>query len=401
MSTPNVNFFISYIPSLKGEADTLKGKLNFEKRNFYTAKSSYNFVDYIEKGSKEKIDFIDYSGNQEKSEGIFNQEGLMDKEDIKILKDSLRNTDSPIWHGLISFEEKFGEMFCNNYEDAYELMDKEFPKFLKNAGFKKDNITWFAALHENTDNRHIHFSFFENTPIRQRRNRKGSFYSHGPVSMFSIERAKRDIELKLTDWNIKVKNLRNDLISETNDYLKNKYNMHSSIYRSIRELMIVFPKTGRTSYGSENIKPLHDDIKKIVDMVVKKDPKISQVFNSYIHILKEKDKAIIDVCRKNNVDPEKHLLFKTHYEDIYRRLGNKVIESLFYIKKLNNKLENDNIKANIKKRMEKSNRSKIWDEALRLKIKLQNETVRCFEEFIRKMDQAKFKRLVEEGFIEL
>ena len=159
--TPNVNFFIHYVPNIKGEDRSMKGKINFEKRNFFSATNTYNFVEYIAKGSQEKIDFIDYSGNLEKSQGLFDEKGLMQKNDIENLKNQLRKTNSPIWYGLISFEEIFGKTYCASYEDAYELMINEFPKFLKNAGFKKDNIVWFAGLHENTDNRHIHFSFLK------------------------------------------------------------------------------------------------------------------------------------------------------------------------------------------------------------------------------------------------
>lgn len=280
-------------------------------------------------------------------------------------------------------------------------MIKEFPKFLKNAGFKKDNIVWFAALHENTDNRHIHFSFFEKGALRQRRGKIGLHHSLGPIDMFAVEKAKLDIELKLTDWHLKIKSVRNSLISESNTFLKNQYNLHSAIYKNLKQLILVFPKDGCKSYDSENVKPLHEDIKKIVDMVIKKDHKTLTIFNNYMYLLREKDKTIIEVCKKNKVDPSKHLLFDKYYDDIYKRLGNKVIKSLFYIKNLNKQLENDSLKSSIKKRIEKINRGKIWNEALSLKTRMQDETIKCFEDFIRKLDQAKYKRLVEEGIIEL
>ena len=41
----------------------------------------------------------------------------------------------------------------------------EFPKFFKKAALNPENITWFAGLHENTDNKHIHFSFRQNPPL--------------------------------------------------------------------------------------------------------------------------------------------------------------------------------------------------------------------------------------------
>lgn len=401
MATPNVNFFIHYVPSIKGKDKTMIGKKNFEKRNFFSAVNTYNFVEYISQGSKEKIDFVDYSGNLEKSQGLFNEKGLLSKEDKDALKEILRKTESPIWYGLISFEEIFGKTYCGTYEQAYELMIKEFPKFLKNAGFKKDNIVWFAGLHENTDNRHIHFSFFEKEKTHRRRNVKGLHFSHGPVDMFSVEKAKLDIELKLSDWHLKIKTVRNELVSETNTYLQNAQNLHGTIYKKLKQLILVFPKDGRKGFDSENVKPLHDEIKKIVDLVVKKDPKTLTVFNNFLYLLKEKDELIKDISKKNKVDASKYLLFDKYYDDLYRRLGNKVIDSLMYIKSLNKQLENDKLRNSIRKRIEKANTSKIWRESLALKIRVQDETVKCFEDFIKKLDQANFKRLVEEGFIEL
>ena len=99
--------------------------------------------------------------------------------------------------------------------------------------------------------------------------------------MFAVEKAKLDIELKLTDWHLKIKSVRNDLITESNTYLKNQQNLHASIYKSLRQLILVFPKEGRKSYDSENVKPLQSDIKKIVDMVIRKDQTVRVLKTSY------------------------------------------------------------------------------------------------------------------------
>lgn len=46
-------------------------------------------------------------------------------------------------------------------------MQSELPKFFKSAGLNPDNIEWFAGLHENTDNRHIHLISFVNKKLRK------------------------------------------------------------------------------------------------------------------------------------------------------------------------------------------------------------------------------------------
>ena len=121
-----------------------------EKQKYYSCNNINNYLNYINRGTKE-IDYVSYSGDSKKSVGLFNRNGLINKEHIKELQENLRNTNSPIWHGLISFEEVFGKEYCGTYEQAYELMKTEFNKFLKNANFNANNIKWFAGLHNNTD----------------------------------------------------------------------------------------------------------------------------------------------------------------------------------------------------------------------------------------------------------
>ena len=42
-----------------------------------------------------------------------------------------------------------------DYQDALELINKLFPKFIKDTGLEIDNITWYAGLHTNTKTRHM------------------------------------------------------------------------------------------------------------------------------------------------------------------------------------------------------------------------------------------------------
>ena len=78
-------------------------------------------------------------------------------------------------------------------------MKTELPKFFYNAGLNPKNIEWFAGLHENTDNKHIHISFFEKAPLRYRRGCRNKVYSNGVLPQSAIDRAKVSIETKLLD----------------------------------------------------------------------------------------------------------------------------------------------------------------------------------------------------------
>ena len=196
MSVPNVNLFLNYIESLVGQ-DKEYIENNCEQRAFYSCKNDFDYVGYVNKGSKEQLDYISYSGDNEKSLGIFNQNALLNEKDISELRNRLRTTRSVIWHGVISFTEEFGNKYCDTYEKAYNLMKTEMPRFFKNAGLNPKNIIWYAGLHTNTDNKHIHFSFFEKEPLRKFRDKEGVQYSKGHIAIGVIRQFKKSIELKL------------------------------------------------------------------------------------------------------------------------------------------------------------------------------------------------------------
>ena len=143
-------------------------------RAFYDSSQKDDYLAYMDKGIKstKRIDYLDYTGNEEKSSGIFNANGVLSKEDKKVLRESLRKTESIIWDIVISFEEQYGNKNMYNAEQAQELLRKILPKFFREIGFKPENITWYAGLHTNTDNQHIHLSFFEKEPVWYDRQKK-------------------------------------------------------------------------------------------------------------------------------------------------------------------------------------------------------------------------------------
>lgn len=160
MSVPNVNCKIRYIQNEDNIAKSpaLTEKYG-EKRKFYSCNKADDYLKYMDKGSKEKIDYIEYSGDDEKSCGVFDKTGLMTSRGKQKLRKRLRETKSVIWDCLLMFQPEFGQRYCNDFEQAYEMMKREMPRFLKDAGFNPDNITWYAALHTNKKHRHIHISF--------------------------------------------------------------------------------------------------------------------------------------------------------------------------------------------------------------------------------------------------
>jgi hypothetical protein len=393
---PNVNLMLGYVDCLRNKkSDDTYVLENFGQRRFYSSTQDYDYVKYVNTGSKEKIDYIDYSGNKEKSHGVFNQNGLMSPEEIKVLREKLRNTDSVIWHGVISFTEEFGDKYCDNYEKAYELMKAELPKFFTKAELNPDNIEWFAGLHENTDNKHIHFSFFEKEPQRYRQNTKKKVYSQGLISKKAINYFKGEIERKLINVSKDIVGLRTSIKEEVYKGLKKE-----DFTKLISSLVYILPETGRMSYDSENLKPYKASIDYVVKSIIKSNKELNKKYDDFKALLIQQDKQIANSYTKMHTSYEGKLLKDKYIEDLYRRLGNLVVHTVKDIRTSQRKYNYETADRLISKRIEKRKKQILLRKCFQLNDLVNQEMVSSFQEFLDKLEQAKYKRMREEGYFD-
>ena len=195
-----------------------------KRRSFYDSSNKNDYLEYVSQGinQNKEIDYIDYSGDEEKSSGVFNQFGLLSKVDKKKLREKLRNSKSCIWDMVISFKGEFGLNNLKDYQDALELINKLFPKFIKDTGLEMNNITWYAGLHTNTKTRHIHLSFLENEPRTHDRLTKGLKYRYGKLPIDAINEFKMNIEKHYMSPITQVAQLRKQAIEEAKNFIMNK-----------------------------------------------------------------------------------------------------------------------------------------------------------------------------------
>lgn len=394
--TPNVNFFIKYTLPMKELKKLKTTKQEYkDRRKFFSCKKDYNFVGYVDKGSKEKIDFVDYSGNSEKSTGVFNESGLLSKEQKQALKKRLARTGSPIWYGLISFEELFGKEHCNFYEQAYELMKTEFPRFLKTAGFDVKNIEWFAGLHTNTDHRHIHFSFYEKKEMKKLAHKDELKFSTGKVNVFSVKKAKVDIELRLRNLK-EIHSGRDELLKKTKGILSSA-GLNDFIYRNIRDLGELLPKEKRFSYSSENIKPYKKLIDNVTKTIIKNNKELNADYEKFVSEVLSKDKEIIEICKKSKINHKYFLLEKKYIGDLNRRLGNAVLKAIKEIEfKEKRAVEVEYKNRLVEKRIQKNKRKKLIRKANYLRQKVEIEAFQYLNELTRKLENYKYENILNE-----
>lgn len=395
-SVPNVNFLLNYVETMRGRSiDDEYVKAHREERRFYSSNKDDDYIKYVNKGSNEKLDYVEYSGNKEKSHGVFNEKGLMKSDAIKELRNKLRETDSPIWHGVISFTEEFGDKYCNTYEKAYELMKKELPKFFKNAGLIPENIEWYAGLHENTDNKHIHISFFEKEPLRNKQGHKEVCFSDGYIPIKAINKFKINTEIRLLKISEEVILSRKTLTDEMKNELKlGDYMKH------INSLYFTLPRDKKLWYDSEHIKPYRQQIDMVVNAIIMSNEDLQRKFNDFQGFLTKRDYEIKEAYKRINVDYKDKLLFDKCMTDIYRRLGNIVLRTIRDIRWEQRKVEYETTSRLALKRIEKNKRKILLNRCLKLNELVNQEIVNAFQEYRQKLEDANYKRLKEEGLLD-
>ena len=105
----------------------------------------------------------------QKSTGVFNQDGMLTKEQVKEMKARAQTGDKNLWHGFISFDEQHSKLI-DHPEKCIALVKQMFGEFFKDIGFDKDNIDLMCALHlDKPHHLHIHYIFCTHAHVIIRR----------------------------------------------------------------------------------------------------------------------------------------------------------------------------------------------------------------------------------------
>lgn len=391
MSKPNIIAKIQYI------------ECGNPRRVFYSSNSKDYYLGYIDKGVKlnKDIDYLDYTGNLEKSSGIFNQTGLLNYDSKRLIREALRNTKSCIWDLVISFETEYGLKNVDSYEDALELVKSVLPKFFKAIKLKEDNIIWFGGLHTNTDNRHIHISFFEKEPMYYDAKKKSYKYRPGRINVKSCKELKMNIENYFLSPKESMKRVRRLMVDEARTSMNSSsyLNLNKDFKWLLKELYNILPIEGHIGYLSPNMKAC----KSIIDNIINKVLNLGKHSFEYTDLdtkLQEYDNKIISIAETHNIDEDYYLLRDKFKDDLFRRMGNVIIKELLNRKKFE---EVEKKKLNHKKSEQAFHRKMLLEmisKSFELMNKLEDEEAKIFEEYQYKLKKAEYERLVEEGIIE-
>ncbi|MDD4685915.1 MAG: relaxase MobL [Clostridia bacterium] len=361
-----------------------------KQRNFVSCKGKYNYLNYVDTGSTDKIakDYFEYVGNNEKSSGVFNENGCLNKDQKQELKNQLQTTESNIWDMLISFKTDFGNEFCRDYEQAHRFLKSELPKFFERVGLHEYNIVWYAGLHDNTDNKHLHISFFEKEPRYYSKGGKLT-YKNGKISLKEIEKSKMIFEKKLSNASSKIVAARKEILDSYKSYLSN-YDMGKAINKKLVSLYKRMPTDGRVSYDSENMRNLKPVVDDITTFILKNGKATSESFNNY---MSELDK-LKDWKKKRYSENEDMYL-----KDLFRRLGNQTIQKAIKVGRVNKQKEEVNLKGRRWHAYKKKMQSKEFDYCLSLLNYYHDTYGKEFNDFLRRLDKYDYERRLAESDI--
>ena len=328
-----------------------------EHRDFVSCHDSYSYLNYVHTGASENVssDYEQYIANKEKSFGAFNQDGLLNDEQKLDLRHQLQTTQSVIWDMIISFREDFGDEYCRDYDQAYKFLKKELPKFFNRAGLYSDNIVWYAGLHENTENKHIHISFFEKEPLYFDNGGKLKYHS-GTISKDLLIATKFTFEKALTKPTAQILKARKDMLYSYNA-LMSRTDMARKLKRLLLNLYTILPKDGRHSYDSENMLRVKKDVDGVTEFILTKNTQTRDTYWEFENTLKKFEEW---------KDERNYKVGSNYKKDLFRRLGNITINTAIELGKLHEELEKLDIKTAQYKAYKKAMRQREWDKLLDL-----------------------------------
>lgn len=306
------------------------------KHSLTTSKNISKWVDYVSK--KEKADATSLD-----DENLFNEYlALADKDsflfeqcesfvwnfdgDVNPKQDVLKVDDTGfVWNLVVSFPPDFA---LNNglitKSDYYDLTKHIMPDLITDMGLDVTNTIWYASLHRNTDNPHIHILICE----------KKKTTSKGYIPQFAIQNIKSNIGNYLIDStnfyklrDNEFKNITNSISLEKLSKVMNQ-KLFSEKYRKdlnkkLLHLYEQLPNKGRLQYNSKNMNMYRDELNDIIDYILRHDS-VKYNYANYLKLLEQHQKELTELYGQTN-DNKNRKYYNSQLNKLYSKIGNEIL----------------------------------------------------------------------------
>ena len=251
---------------------------------------------------------------------IWNKDGDVDKKDI--LKDLPNDESGRMWTVVISFPPKFAfDSGLKTKQDYFMMTKAVIPKFILDNDMDLTNTRWYASLHRDTDNPHLHISIFE---IDQRRkkdtlDKTAMKYLKSNIASYLVDNSSfyKDSDYYFLGLDYKIRNSNFTKI-EKDLFFSNKF--RRSLNKDLLNLYDKLPKRGRLQYNSKNLDYCRDDIDKIIEKILYHDT-IKYEFEKYYHNLEEIERE----QKKLYGDSKNNKYIENKMKRLYSKIGNDIL----------------------------------------------------------------------------
>lgn len=274
-------------------------------------------------------DYIDYMNKN----GVFDTNySMLTEKQMDTYRDYERQSKSegcPKYVGYLSFDNQFlvdNGLMIGEVLDRAKLMDiarKGINSLIdKSNKLKNENTYWYAAIHEDTDNIHVHYTLLEYHRLEDRT----VTYKGKGQDLLEQDAFKK---MKSTVANeIMTKKLTPELTAFKRKNLIPEFS--SSIVASkemIELLKLLPPKPPHSVWQYDNVKvrPYQRRIDMCVDKIISCNEKLQAEFDEYVEKLKMADEQYKRFYGENSDYFE---YSNNQLDDFYNRAGNKLLQEL-------------------------------------------------------------------------
>lgn len=355
MSSP-VIFDIAYTPyKLKKGSSEKDIEKHAKERAFFDMSGAENIYNYMTREGKiygeesKRLTILEYL---QKSTGVFNQNGMLSKDEVADMKFRVKNGEKNIWHGFISFDEQNSEKI-DSPDRCISLIRKTFRPFFKDAGFDHDNMDLMCSLHlDRPTHLHIHYVFWEKEPNVKNKRAAGYVYrKKGKIGFDAIANMTERLNaFALDDKLIKKRNEVEAAIWHRKDF--SKAHRTDIAMRHMRRLANALSDNISWDYGNKDMIHYRSMIDDTVESVLFTDDKLYNLDFEFKQELDRTETALKGVMGKVYKEKLQRDMVFTEYMtdaaevagmkniktierlkwDYKRRLGNIVLRKVKYIR---------------------------------------------------------------------
>ena len=280
-------------------------------------------------------DYLEYMRNDEKSDGIFNAEkDHISQEEIsryRNLETVSQTRGCPKYLGVISFNNDYltenGLMTPDGRLDHSRLKDyaRNGINALINESKKlnANNVYWTAAIHENTDNIHIHYQLCEYNRLEDR---KKLYKDKDMLELSAFEALKSKMVSQISPQTERLKRITQ---LERGIVHSDMSAAFGRCEKKILELYCKLPEDKQWQYNRPKMKPYKAEIDNVVRSIIESDEKLSEQYKAFEKELEEYDRYNLYLYGKRKDIPtrERSASFNRR-RDFYSRAGNALLNRL-------------------------------------------------------------------------